>query len=254
MKPYIFITNDDGVSAPGIACLIKLMSNIGEVVVVAPDGARSGMSNAITVQQPLRYTQVSQSKDCTIYSCTGTPTDCVKLGLDQIVTRQPDLLVSGINHGSNAAINVIYSGTMGAALEGAEKGIPSIGFSLCDHSSGADFSYFEPYIMQICQEMLRKKLPRSTCLNVNAPIGKIKGIKVVRQCAGKWIKEFEARKDTYERPYFWVTGEFLNTESEATDTDEWALANGYVSVVPTKTDMTAYEELDNLQEWDWDKS
>lgn len=249
MKPYIFITNDDGVDAPGIQTLIKLMTNIGKVVVVAPDGARSGMSNAITVQHPLRYTLLSDTDDCTIYSCTGTPTDCVKLGLDQIVTRQPDLLVSGINHGSNAAINVIYSGTMGAALEGAEKGIPSIGFSLCDHRMEANFTHFSPYILEICQQVLKNKLPRSVCLNVNAPIGTPKGMKVVRQCAGQWIKEFEARKDTYGRPYFWVTGEFENKQPNDTDTDEWALANGYISIVPTQTDMTAYGMMENVKKW-----
>lgn len=248
-KPLILITNDDGDTAPGIQILTQLMQQIGEVVVMAPDGGRSGQSNAITVTQPIRYKKIEESEGLTRYKCTGTPTDCVKLALNNVLGRQPDLIVSGINHGSNAAINIIYSGTMGAVLEGCENGIPSIGFSIVDHSLRADFSYFEDIILKIARETLKNGLPENVCLNVNAPIGEIKGIKVSRQCRGKWVKEFEKRTDPHGKTYFWITGNFENQEPAATDTDEWALANGYVSVVPSTIDLTAHTEIENVKKW-----
>ena len=247
-KPLILITNDDGDFAKGIAVLTELMTQLGEVVVVAPDGPRSAQSNALTVTHPIRFRMLEQRDGLTRYSCSGTPTDCVKLALNEIVVeRKPDLLVSGINHGSNAAINVIYSGTMGAVLEGCENGIPSVGYSLSSYDSDADFSQFAPHIVEIAQKVLQKGLAHGVCLNVNAPVGAIKGIKVARQCDGRWVKETAKKTDPHGRAYYWLTGEFENHEPAATDTDEWALANGYVSVVPTKIDLTAHELVNEFK-------
>ncbi|MFZ4582187.1 MAG: 5'/3'-nucleotidase SurE [Paludibacter sp.] len=249
-KPLILITNDDGDTANGINVLTRLMMEIGDVVVMAPDGGRSGQSNAITVSHPIRYTKIEEREGLIRYKCTGTPTDCVKLALHDILDRKPDLLVSGINHGSNAAINIIYSGTMGAVLEGCENGLSSIGFSICDHSLQADFSNFEKYIMQITRETLKNGLPYGVCLNVNAPKGEIKGIKIARQCKGNWTEEYAKRIDPQGRTYFWLTGYFKNHEPEAHDTDEWALANGYISVVPSKIDLTDYNFVKSLNGWE----
>jgi len=225
------------------------MMQIGEVVEVAPDGPRSAQSNALTVTHPIRFKKIEEKEGLTRYSCTGTPTDCIKLALNEIVERQPDLIVSGINHGSNAAINVIYSGTMGAVLEGCENGILSIGFSIDNHSIEADFSKFEQYVLKISKETLKNGLPHGVCLNVNAPKGKIAGIKVARQCDGRWTKEFAKRTDPQGRAYFWLTGNFENHEPENEETDEWALSKGYVSIVPTKIDMTAYDAMTAIRNW-----
>lgn len=248
-KPLILITNDDGHDARGIEVLTRLMMQIGDVVVVAPDGPRSAQSNALTVTHPVRFKKLEEREGLIRYSSTGTPTDCVKLALNEIVERKPDLVVAGINHGSNSAINVIYSGTMGAVLEGCENGILSIGFSVCDHSFGADFTNFEPYVLQITREALKNGLPHATCLNVNAPVGEIVGIKVARQCDGRWTKEFEKRMDPHGKAYYWLTGNFENHEPESEDTDEWALNHGYVSIVPTKIDLTAHEVIESIAKW-----
>jgi len=248
-KPLILITNDDGHDARGIHVLTLLMMQLGDVVVVAPDGARSAQSNALTVTHPIRFKKLEQKEGLLRYSCTGTPTDCVKLALNEIVDRRPDLIVAGINHGSNSAINVIYSGTMGAVLEGCENGILSIGFSVCNHSSEADFSVFESYVLQITRAALLNGLPHATCLNVNAPVGPIKGIRVARQCDGRWTKEYAKRTDPRGGSYFWLTGNFENHEPEAEDTDEWALDHGFISIVPTKIDLTAFEAMDKIRNW-----
>ncbi len=248
-KPLILITNDDGVDSEGILVLTKLMMQLGDVVVFAPDGPRSGQSNAITVTQPIRFTKIQERKGLIRYSCNGTPTDCVKLALNEVLERKPDLLVSGINHGLNSAINVIYSGTMGAVFEGCENGLLSIGFSIDDHSAKPDFSTFEAYILDITRRTLENKLPYGICLNVNAPKKEIKGIKIARQTRGYWTKEFERRNDPRGGFYFWMTGYFQNEEPNAKDSDEWALKNNYISIVPTKIDMTAYEELNTLRDW-----
>ena len=249
-KPYILITNDDGYEAPGLRVLTSLMMEIGEVIVVAPDGPRSAQSNALTVTQPIRFKLIEEKEGLKRYCCTGTPTDCVKLALNEIVERRPDLIVSGINHGSNSAVNVIYSGTMGAVLEGCENGILSIGFSIDSHSLDADFSNFEPFILKITREALKKGLKRGICLNVNAPKGQIEGIKVARQSDGQWVKEYEKRTDPQGRNYFWLTGYFENNEPEAEDTDEWAILNNYISIVPTKIDLTAYEAMEEVEGWE----
>lgn len=248
-KPLILITNDDGHDAKGIDILTRLMMEIGDVVVVAPDGPRSAQSNALTVTHPIRFKKIEEKEGLTRYMSTGTPTDCVKLALNEILERKPDLLVSGINHGSNAAINVIYSGTMGAVLEGCENNILSIGFSICDHSLDADFSKFEPFILQITRAALANGLPYATCLNVNAPMGEISGVTVARQCDGRWTKEFAKRSDPQGRAYYWLTGHFENHEPDAIDTDEWALAHGQISIVPTKIDLTAYNAIDKIRAW-----
>ena len=249
-KPYILITNDDGYEVPGIMTLTRLMMKIGEVIVVAPDGPRSAQSNALTVTQPIRFKKIEEKEGLKRYCCTGTPTDCVKLALNEIVERKPDLIVAGINHGTNSAVNVIYSGTMGAVLEGCENGILSIGFSIDTHSLEADFTHFEPYILKITEQALKNGLTRGICLNVNAPKGKIEGVKVVRQSDGQWVKEYERRNDPQGRPYFWLTGYFENNEPEALDTDEWAILNNYISIVPTKIDLTAHEAIKVVQGWD----
>ena len=250
IKPLILITNDDGNTSKGIEVLTRLMMQFGDVVVMAPDGSRSAQSNAITITQPIRYKKIEERAGIKSYTCDGTPTDCVKLALSELFgERKPDLLVSGINHGSNAAVNVIYSGTMGAVLEGCENGIPSIGFSLTDHLPDADFNFFEPYILKITEHVLQNPLTYGYCLNVNCPIGEIKGVKIARQCKGNWVEGYERRIDTYGNPYFWIKGRFDNFEPNATDTDEWALANGFISIVPTKIDMTAYELIPEIEKY-----
>ena len=249
-RPLILVTNDDGISAPGIRNLIRIMNDFGEVVVVAPDAPQSGMGHAITIEATLRCDEVviddGPQKE---YACSGTPVDCVKLAVNQLLDRKPDLCVSGINHGSNSSINVIYSGTMSAAVEGALEGIPSLGFSLLDFSHNADFSEAENYIKKIIQSVLKNGMDRGVCLNVNFPKmvdGKpIKGIKVCRQANANWEEEFEERKDPKGRTYYWLTGKFVNYD-KGTDTDEWALANHFVSVVPVQFDVTAYPAIASL--------
>ncbi|MBR5469036.1 MAG: 5'/3'-nucleotidase SurE [Paludibacteraceae bacterium] len=239
----ILITNDDGVNAKGISELVGIARKYGKVLVVAPDGARSGQSNAITMTEPLYKTKLLEEDGLTIYKCSGTPTDCVKMALNNILDKKPDFIFSGINHGSNSSVNVIYSGTMGAVLEGCSQGITSVGFSLCDHSKDADFSLFLPFVESIIAKVSTQDLPQGVCLNVNAPIGEIKGVRVCMQSKGQWIEEFDKRVNPNGQIYYWMTGVFENAEPENTGTDEWALNNGFVSVVPTTCDLTHYESL-----------
>ncbi len=251
-KPLILVTNDDGIAAPGIAALIEVMKTLGDVVVVAPDKAQSGMGHAITINSTLR---IHKSKIYNVkeeYGCTGTPVDCVKFAVNIITHRKPDLCVSGINHGTNSSINVIYSGTMSAAVEGAIEGIPSIGFSLSDTSINADFTAAKKIVKTIAQKVLTSGLPRSVCLNVNIPKLKselIKGIKICRQAKANWIEEFDKRFDPSGQPYYWLTGKFENFDAGEKDTDIWALENNYVSVVPTQFDMTAHAAIKGLTGW-----
>jgi len=249
-KPLILITNDDGVTAPGIRFLIGLMRKIGDVVVLAPDKPQSGMGHAITVSSPLRMQKLSVEDHYKEYCCSGTPVDCVKLAVDKILHRKPDLLVSGINHGSNSSVNIIYSGTMSAALEGAMVNIPSAGFSLNDYSYHADFGHTAAYIEKICLNLLKHGLPSKTCLNVNFPKNekKLKGIKICRQASAHWKEEFNERKDPHGRSYYWLTGVFENTDN-GKDTDEWALANNYVSLVPVHVDLTAHQAINDIKKW-----
>ncbi len=249
-QPLILVTNDDGIYAPGITYLVKIASQFGKVVVVAPDKPQSGMGHAITINATLRLQKTNFHKVDKEYACSGTPVDCVKMAVNHILKQKPDLILSGINHGSNSSINVIYSGTMSAAVEGALEGASSIGFSLCDYEETADFTQAEKYIKQIIKHTLKNKLATGVCLNVNIPKLKakqIKGIKVARQAKAMWVEKFDERKDPYGRDYFWLTGSFINYEKEANDTDEYALANGYISVVPTMADLTAHNELKNLK-------
>ena len=248
--PTILVVNDDGITAPGIKCLMEAMQELGRVVVVAPDSPQSGMGHAITVGKPLRFDKVDIYEGIEMYSCSGTPVDCVKLAVNKVFKgRKPDLCVSGINHGLNNSINVLYSGTMSAAVEGAIESIPSIGFSLDDYTLQADFSHCIKYVKEIAIQVLKNGLPGGTLLNVNFPATPhIKGIKIVRQANAKWAEEFDERMDPHKRPYYWLTGVFqLNDGGE--DTDVWALENGYVSVVPVQFDMTAHHAIPLLHSW-----
>lgn len=249
-KPTILVTNDDGIFAPGIRKLIEIMRSFGRVVVVAPDKGQSGTSHAITITTPLRLMKQREEKDYVEYAANGTPVDCVKLGVKVALKEKPDLLVSGINHGSNATINVIYSGTMAAVIEGCMSRIPSLGFSLDDYSQDADFEPSEPFIRKIIEKILEKGIPDSTCLNVNVPAnndGPIKGIKTCRQGVGYWDERFDHRTDPRKREYFWLTGEYVSMDSYD-DTDEWALRNNYVAVVPVKFDLTDYKAMEHFKD------
>lgn len=251
-KPLILITNDDGISSPGITFLVSIAKAFGEVAVIAPDKPQSGMGHAITINSTIRLQKTSYHGTDIELACTGTPVDCVKMAVNNILPRKADLILSGVNHGSNSSINVIYSGTMSAAIEGALEGAPSIGFSLCDYSIDADFSQAKTFVERIISETLANNLPKGTCLNVNIPKLKgdeIKGIKVCRQAKANWVEEFEERKDPYGRSYYWLTGKFVNFEPDSKDTDEWALANGYISIVPTQCDLTAYENLKTISNY-----
>jgi len=251
-KPLILVTNDDGFTAPGLRLLIRLMSELGDVVVVAPDKPQSAMGHAITINSTLYINQHNGHQDGAMaeYSTSGTPSDCVKLALNELLDRRPDLCVSGINHGSNSAINVIYSGTMSAAIEAGIEGIPAIGFSLCDFKWEADFSAFAPFITKITKEALEKKIPPGVVLNVNAPsISEIKGIKVCRQAKSNWKEKFDKRTNPMGKDYYWLSGEF-DLQDKGEDTDEWALSQGYISIVPTQFDLTAHHSIPTINNWE----
>lgn len=240
MKPLILITNDDGIEARGIEFLAKQVSSLGDVVVVAPDSPRSGQSCAITVTNPLRLFKVKEEGNIKYYKTTGTPVDCIKLAIHAVLERRPDILLSGINHGSNSGVSTMYSGTMGAAYEGAIIGIPSVGFSLCDHSPEADFTPCIEVIQKVTKSVLEKGLPPSVSLNVNVPAGvEIKGIKVCKQAMGYWTEEYEKRVDSHGREFYWLTGYFVTTSPKGEDTDEELLQQGYITIVPTSCDRTA---------------
>ena len=252
-KPLILVTNDDGISAPGIRMLIEVMNEIGDVVVVAPDSPQSAMGHAITINSTLhchkiKVTEGPQEE----FSCSGTPADCVKIAVNELMDKKPDLCVSGINHGSNSSINVIYSGTMSAAIEAGIQGIPAIGFSLLDLSWNADFTPLKKIISQITLEALSHKIPRGVVLNVNFPKlreQQIKGIKICRQAKANWVEEFDKRTNPMGKKYYWLTGTFVN-DDKGEDTDEWALSKGFVSVVPTQFDLTAHHSIQQLNTWD----
>lgn len=251
-KPTILIVNDDGITAPGIKALMDVMRQIGHVVVVAPDTPQSGMGHAITIGKPLRLDKVDIYEGVEMYKCSGTPVDCVKLAVTKIFEgKKPDLCVSGINHGLNNAINVLYSGTMSAAVEGAIERIPSIGFSLDDYTWDADFSHCAKYIKQIALQVLQNGLQEGTLLNVNFPNTEhIKGVKICRQANAKWAEEFDERLDPYKRKYYWLSGVFQNNDM-GEDTDVWALEHNYVSIVPVQFDLTAHHAIPGLNSWDF---
>lgn len=237
-RPLILVTNDDGVTSKGIAALIKAMVTFGDVVVVAPNQSHSGMSHALTVKHPLYLHTVKEEAGLSVYKSNGTPADCIKIGLHKILERKPDYVVSGINHGTNSSISLHYSGTVGGAREGAINGIPSIGFSLLDYDSEADFEVSLEYLKDIFRWFMGVEHREGLFFNVNIPVVEIKGVKLCRQARGKWNEDFMDRRDPNGRRYFWLMGEFENLEPESTDTDEWALTNGYISVVPCSLDST----------------
>lgn len=250
----ILVTNDDGINAPGIHHLVESIKDLGRVVVVAPDKPQSGMGHAITIGSPLRLNHAKFVEGVEAWSCSGTPVDCVKLAVDKILHRKPDICLSGINHGANHSINVIYSGTMSAALEASIESIPSIGFSLLDYSVEADFEGAKKYARIIVQSLMKRKIDKHLCLNVNIPaveVSLIKGIKICRQAYAKYQEEFRQRKDPSGKKYYWLTGEFINFD-KGKDTDVWALRNNFVSVVPVQFDLTNYtlkSKMQNVLKW-----
>lgn len=252
-KPLILVTNDDGIAAPGIRSLVESAREIGEVIVVAPDSPQSGMGHAVTLSDPLRLRKVQVFEGIESYECTGTPVDCVKLAKNVVLKdRNIDLCVSGVNHGSNASINIIYSGTLSAAMEASLEKIPSIGFSLLDYSFDANFEASKPYVQSLIRYVLNKGMVDGSLLNVNIPnlpFDQIKGMRVCRQADARWVEEFVEAIDPRGQPYYWLTGRFIN-DDHTEDTDVWALENGYISVVPSMHDLTNYRALKSMKEID----
>ena len=246
--PLILITNDDGIYSPGLRYLIGLMNNIGKVVVVAPDGPQSAQSHAITINKPITCEKIKIDEGKQIeFICSGTPVDCVKLALAEILDRKPDICISGINHGSNASINVIYSGTVSAAIEASVHDIPSVGFSILDYSTTAEFKHTETHIINIVRNLLSSNL--NVCLNVNIPKyseNKIKGIRIAKQAKGKWIEDFDERVSPMGKRYFWLTGEFIK-EDKSIEADQNILDDNYISVVPVRYDLTDYSQIDDVK-------
>lgn len=252
-KPLIIVTNDDGIHAPGIRTLIHAVKDIGEIIVIAPDKPQSGMGHAITTNVPLRIKKMTINSH-EEYILNGTPVDCIKFSNYLLKGRKPDLIVSGVNHGSNASINVIYSGTMAAVLEGAINNIPSIGFSLNEFSHDIDMSFTEKYIKKIAENVLVNGLQDYTALNVNIPFIKdnsLKGCKVCRQAQAYWKETFEEKIDPHKRPYYWLTGDYILTD-DGKDTDQWALENGFIAIVPVQVDFTSYKSLSIIKNWNFD--
>ncbi len=250
--PTILITNDDGITAPGIRNLVEAVKDLGKIVVVAPDRAQSGMGHAITIGHPLRMNKIDMFEGVESWQTSGTPVDCVKLAVDKVLHRKPDLCLSGINHGANHSINIIYSGTMSAAMEASIESIPSIGFSLLDYNIEADFEPAKHYVRMIVSSLLQKKMDKHTLLNVNIPsipLELIRGVKICRQAYAKYQEDFMQRKDPQGKKYYWLTGAFVNFD-KGKDTDVWALDNNYVSVVPVQFDLTNYKlKLELEKSW-----
>ena len=251
----ILLTNDDGYRSPGLAALVEIMKPYGHVTVVAPEDMQSGMSSALTTKIPVRLRKIASGEDVEIYACSGTPVDCVKLAVSHVLPGKPDLLVSGINHGINASSAVIYSGTLGTAMEGTLYGIPSIGFSLADYAQEPDFDGCKMYGTKIIDRVLQSPFAPHVFLNVNfpaLPAGEIKGVRLARQHKGSWIEEFEKRTDPHGFDYYWLTGKFVNHEPGALDADENLVHAGYISIVPHHLDMTDYEELQRLRSMNYE--
>ena len=249
-KPLILVTNDDGIDSKGIRLLVSIMSKFGEVVVVAPDSPQSGMGHAITVGDKLRLVKSDLFGEIEAYKCSGTPADCVKIAKHHILkSKKIDLITSGINHGSNSSISVLYSGTMSAAIEGAIENTPSIGFSLCDFDPNANLNHSKIYIKKIVENAFSNGIPDSIALNVNIPAissEEIRGIKICRQANAIWEETFDKRQDPYGREYFWMVGKFVNHD-KGKNNDEWAIKNNYVSIVPCKFDLSSKKGIDFLQ-------
>jgi len=281
-RPLILISNDDGYEAKGLRCLVEYVRELGDVIVCAPDGPRSGFSCAFSCTTPLTLTLRERREGVEIWSCNGTPTDCVKMALHELVPRRPDLVLGGINHGDNASVNSHYSGTMGVVMEGCMKYIPSVAYSLCDSRSDADFTPLRPYIEKYTRQVLEQGLPKGTCLNINFPLlkeergkgkeesekGKEKrgkgteesgkgkeesgyrGVKVCRMAFGTWSNELTKCHHPRGYDYYWMVGHYQNDEPQAEDTDNWALQHGYVAITPTTMDLTAYEALQQMKSWE----
>lgn len=249
----ILISNDDGYQAKGINYLINIVKDYDDVLVCAPDGARSGFACAFTANDPLRLTLQRKEQGVEVWSCNGTPVDCVKMALAELCQKKPRLVIGGINHGDNSSVNTHYSGTMGVTMEGCMKYIPSVAFSLCDYRADADFTPLEPYIREIVQRVLREGLPTGVCLNINFPLlasSAYKGVKVCRMSPGTWTNEVRKCEHPRGGNYWWMVGSYVNDAPAATDTDRWALDNGYVAITPTRIDVTAYEAMDQLRDYE----
>lgn len=250
-KPLILISNDDGYQAKGINCLIDMVRDLGDVLVCAPDGPRSGFACAFSATTPLTLTLRSKEEGVEVWSCNGTPVDCVKMALAELCPRKPDMVIGGINHGDNASVNTHYSGTMGVTMEGCMKYIPSVAFSLCDHHDDADFEPLRPYVRQMTQRVLREGLPKGVCLNVNFPlVAEYQGVKVCRMAFGTWGSEVTRCHHPRGYDYWWMVGHYQNDEPEAEDTDNWALRHGYVAITPTQMDVTAHQMIAQMKDWE----
>lgn len=257
-RSMILISNDDGYQAKGINALAAMLRPVADIVVCAPDGPRSGFSCAFSAELPLRLTLRKKEEGLEVWSCNGTPVDCVKMALDNLVDRRPDMVVGGINHGDNSSVNVHYSGTMGIVLEGCMKNIPSVAFSLCDFSADADFEPMRPLVVSIVRRVLDEGLPRGACLNVNFPLleergekKNYKGVRVCRMAHGQWVNETVRCHHKRGYDYWWMVGNYEPEEPEAEDTDRWALDHGYVAITPTQIDVTHYGVMQTLEKWDF---
>lgn len=250
-KPLILISNDDGYQSKGLESLIEMTKEFGRILVCAPDSARSGFSCAFSATSPLQLQLKSKQPGVEVWACNGTPVDCVKIALDQLCNgERPDMVIGGINHGDNSSVNTHYSGTMGVAREGCMKYIPSVAFSLCDHSPNADFSKMAPFVKYITRKILEEGLPKGVCLNVNFPLVECyKGIKACRMAEGTWSKEVVKCRHPRNYDYYWMIGEYTNDEPLAEDTDSWALNHGYVAITPTRIDITDYQMIEQIKNW-----
>ena len=249
-RPLLLISNDDGYHAKGIRSLTEMLSDMADIIVCAPESARSGFSCAFSATLPLRLKQRRQMPGVEVWSCNGTPVDCVKMALSEIVPRRPDMVIGGINHGDNSSVNAHYSGTMGITLEGCMKYIPSVAFSLCDFSDDADFSPLRPLVRLIVRKVLTEGLPVGVCLNVNFPLADtFRGVRVCRMSRGSWRQELTKCHHPRGYDYWWMVGHYQNDEPESEDTDRWALDHGYVAITPTQVDVTAYQAVDLLRRW-----
>lgn len=251
-RPLILVSNDDGYKAKGVNCLARVLKEFGDVVVVAPHTGRSGKGCAITSEVPVKVVKVFEEPGLEIYSCTGTPSDCVKLACHAVLSRRPDMVVGGINHGDNSSVNAHYSGTMGVVLEGCMKGIPSVAFSLCSHDDDADFAPTYDVIRKVVSQVLERGLPTGSCLNVNFPDSPAyAGVKVCRQATGAWVNEWESHNHPRGGEWWWLTGEYVVEEDDEA-ADRVALSNNFVAITPTKIDFTDYTLLESMKEWNLD--
>tara|TARA_B100000941_G_C28472090_1_gene537001 strand:+ start:608 stop:1375 length:768 start_codon:yes stop_codon:yes gene_type:complete len=250
-RPLIIVTNDDGINAPGLKYLVKIISAIGDVVIIAPDSPKSATSQAITINSPLYISRSYIHPNAKLeYQLSGTPADCIKFGVNELLEKKPDICVSGINHGSNSSVNVLYSGTVGAAIEAGIQGIPAIGFSILDYNWNAKFEHMKKFILSITLNVFKNKLPSNIILNVNFPKLRVKGVKVCRQANTHWKEKFCKRENPMGKEYYWLTGDFIDND-ESDETDEYALKKGYASIVPIRFDLTAKDYILKLKKWDF---